>query len=94
MHRQTNHTVHASLMAQVIGGTYIGAKATRADVFLNAKYANEPKYNIRGQDVDETGPTEKKWFEKRLKVKVPICKKYVQQRQFGWKRIKPEYDVS
>lgn len=81
-------------MAHVIGGVYIGAKAARANFFLNAKYANEPKDNIRGQDVDETGPKKTNWFQKRPQVKVPVHKKYVQRRQFGWKRIKPEYDIN
>ena len=87
-------TVQYSPMAHVIGGVYIGAKAARADFFLNAKYANKLKGKIRGQDVDETGPKKTDWFQKRPKVKVPIRTNYVQRRQFGWKRIKPEYDIN
>ena len=81
-------------MAQFVGGAYIGATAVRQNFFSNAKYANEPKDQIRAQDEIETVPCKKRWYEKRPKIKLGIREKQMQRKQFRWKRIKPEYNVS
>jgi hypothetical protein len=78
-------------MAQFVGGAYIGATAVREDFYLNAKHANEPKDNIRGQDTDEAVAQKTSWFKKRPKVNLRIRETCTRRGQFRWKKIKPDY---
>ena len=84
-------------MAQFVSGAHIGTSAVRKDFYLNARDANGPKDNIRGQEEEEDESVQNRqpscwsWLRRRPKVRLRIRKKYSRQRQFRWKKIKPDY---